>query len=450
MNANTIKQVFKIALPAVGEMILYMMVWVFDTMMVGNFGGEIAVSTVGLSSEILYTVANIFITIGVSVAITSLVARKYGAEEFDEAEEYATIGLFLGILISILVNLCIFVFAKNILTLGGANSNVLSQGIIFLKIASFGLLFQCISTCISGILRGYGNTVTPLLTSLIVNIVTLTLDYILIFGKFGMPTLGIKGSAIATTIAYICGFIFILRYCVKNSKIKVRLYYLKNLSFNKIKSLIILAAPSSLQEASFSLARLISVFIIMRIGTVSFAANQITTTIESLSFMPGWGFAIASTTLVGQKVGERDFESAKKNAYTAMYLGSSIMGLCGIIFYSFPRFLISLFISGNNSEVILLGSQCLKIAAFEQIFIAIGMILGGALKGAGNTKIPFLATFISSWLIRLPLIYYFIAINKAPVTYSWIITTIQWSFEAIVLLIVFKKIIDRAKHLKHV
>lgn len=448
MNVKTIKEVFKIALPAVGEMILYMMVWVFDTMMVGHFGGEIAVSTVGLSSEILYTAANIFITIGVSVAITSLVARKYGAKELAEAEEYATIGIFLGTLLSIFVNLCIFMFAKNILTLGGANSKVLSQGIIFLKIASFGLLFQCMSTCISGVLRGYGNTVTPLLTSLIVNILTITLDYILIFGKFGMPALGIKGSAIATTIACICGFLFILRYCIKNSKIKIRLYYLKNLSFSKIKNLVFLAAPSSLQEASFSIARLISVFIIMRIGTVSFAANQITTTIESLSFMPGWGFAVASTTLVGQKIGEKDFESAKKYAYTSMYLGVLVMGLCGMIFFSFPHFLISLFIPRSNSEVILLGSQCLRIAAFEQIFIAIGMILGGALKGGGNTKMPFLATFISSWLIRLPLIYYFIVINKAPVTSSWIITTIQWSFEAILLLIIFKKFMNKTKHLK--
>ncbi|MHC1683810.1 MAG: MATE family efflux transporter [Clostridiaceae bacterium] len=445
MDNKSIKEVLKLAIPAVGEMILYMMVWVVDTMMVGKYGGEIGVSTVGLSSEILYTIANIFITIGISVAITSLVARKYGAKKIDEAEEFATIGLFLGLILSLIINIFIFTFAENILTLGGAKGEVLSNGVIFLKIASFGLFFNCMTSCISGILRGYGNTVTPLIVSLIVNIITISLDYVLIFGKFGFPSLGIKGSAIATTIAYFHGFIFILIYCLRNSKIKVRYTYIKNLTLSKVKSLVFLAAPSSMQEASFSIARLLSVFIIMRIGTVAFAANQITTTIESLSFMPGWGFAVAATSLVGQKIGEKDYKSAKTYAYTSMYLGTATMALCATVFFIFPDFLISLFIESTNKEVISLGAQCLRLAAFEQIFIAIGMILGGALKGAGNTKTPFFISLVSSWVIRLPLIYYFVYINNYPVTAVWIITTIQWIFEATLILMLFKKFINSPK-----
>ena len=93
MNKKEIRNVLTIALPAVGEMVLYMMVWVLDTLMIGQYGGQVAVSTVGISGEILYTFANIFIAMGVSVAITSIVARRYGAKEYDIAEEYATIGL---------------------------------------------------------------------------------------------------------------------------------------------------------------------------------------------------------------------------------------------------------------------------------------------------------------------------------------------------------------------
>ena len=103
LNSKTTKDVLSLALPAVGEMILYMMIWVFDTMMVGKYGGNLAVSTVGLSSEILYTCVNVFISVGISVGIASLVARNVGAKRPDSAEEFATLGLLSGFFIALII-----------------------------------------------------------------------------------------------------------------------------------------------------------------------------------------------------------------------------------------------------------------------------------------------------------------------------------------------------------
>lgn len=439
INRKTIKDVLDLALPAVGEMILYMMIWVFDTLMVGQYGGNIAVSTVGLSSEILYTFSNIFISVGVSVGIASLVARRIGANEFDLAEEYASVGFITGGVIAFLIFLTAFTLCGKILTIAGAKGEVINSGIIFMRIASVGIFFNMIMNTLNSILRGYGNTKTPLLISLLINVINLGMDWLLIFGNLGFPELGVRGAAIATTSANIIGFIFITYYMSKKSVIKPRLRYIKKLNFNKLKELLKLCIPSSLQQGAFDISRLLCVFMIMHLGTIAFASNQIATTIESVSFMPGWGFAIAATTLVGHRIGEKNFVQAREYAYACMTLGSIIMFFCSLLFLICPNFLIHLFINESEKQVIYLGSLCLMVASVEQIPMAISMILGGSLKGLGDTKTPFIISLISSWVIRLPLMFYLIYIAKLAVFYIWWATAIQWIFEGIVIFIAFKR-----------
>ncbi|MBP1743508.1 MAG: multidrug transporter MatE [Firmicutes bacterium] len=438
-NAKTVKHTVSIALPAVGEMVLYMMLWVFDTMMVGIYGGNKAVSTVGICSEVLYITLNIFIIAGVSVSIVSLVARSIGSRKVKYAEEYATLGLAAGTLLSLALFLTIYSFSGGILRLAGADEDLIRYGIIYLRTASVGMFFYMIMCVLNGILRGYGNTKTPLLASVIVNIVNLALDWILIFGRFGFPELGIKGAAIATSFAQIMGFFFIVSYVWRKSEVKPRARYLLHFNPDRLKVLVRLSIPSGLQEGAVGGSRLVSAFMIMHLGTVSFAANQIATTLESVSFMPGWGFAIAATTLVGLKVGEDDMSKAKEYAFTCAALGTGLMTLCSLLFLFFPHSLVSLFISQSEAQVISLGAVCLMVAAVEQPFMAVAMILGGALKGSGDTRTPFLVSLVSGWGIRIPLAYYAIFHLKLPVTYIWWITAFQWIFEAAAIMLLFNR-----------
>lgn len=439
LNKKRIKEVLHLALPAVGEMILYMMIWVFDTMMVGQYGGQVAVSTVGLSSEILYTLLNIFIAYGVSVGTVSLISRRLGGNEKDFAEEYATLGLLLGGILSLILFLITFFASPIILKYAGAKSDVLKYGIMYMKIVSIGMFFHMLMNVLNSILRGGKNTKTPLLASVIINIINLFLDWVLIFGKLGFPEWGIRGAAIATAIAHISGFVFIATYVAKHSQIKPRLKYVNNFSFKRCKELIKLSMPSSFQEAAFSVIKLLGSVMIMNLGELSFAANQITTTIESVSFMPGNGFAVATTTLVGHKVGEKKYKEAKEYVKTSTTLGVLLMTLCGVMFLIFPKFLMSLFINKSEVDVISLGATCLMIAAVEQPFMGIHMILTGAFNGAGDTKTPFIISFISNWLIRLPLMIYFIHILKVSVIWVWWITGVQWIVQGVVMYIIYRR-----------
>ena len=439
LKKETVKDVLKLALPAVGEMILYMLVWVIDTMMVGKYGGKIAVSSVGLSSEIMYTFSNIFIAVGVSVSITSLVARRFGAKEYDMAEKYATIGFFVGSLTALSISLILFNFSGTILTFAGSDKDVLTTGIQFIKITSIGIFFNMLMNLLNAILRGYGNTKAPLAFSAIVVIINLSLDYILIFGKLGFPELGVKGAAFATCIAQTTSFCFSLIYFIKKSKIKIRFKFLQELRGVKLTEVLKLSIPSSMQEGAFSIGRLISTFIIMHLGTVAFASNQIATTIESISFMPGWGFSVAATTLVGHKIGEKNEKKAIEYAYTCAILGVILMSMCSLLFLLFPNFLINLFVNSTEKEVIYNGALCLMVASIEQPAMAVSMILGGALKGTGDTKTPFIVSFISSWIIRIPLMFLFIYYLKLPIVYVWAITAFQWCIDGSLIFYLFKR-----------
>lgn len=177
----------------------------------------------------------------------------------------------------------------------------------------------------------------------------------------------------------------------------------------------------------------------MGLGSLAFAANQITITIESISFMPGWGFAVALTTLAGHSVGERNFEKAKKYIYYTVTLSIITMGFTAIIFFLFPNELISLFIKESEKEVITLGAMCLTLAAIEQVPMAIAMVIEGAMKGMGDTKTPFKVVLFTNWIIRLPLIYYFLYLQRYPVTTFWKVTALQWSIEAIIIVFVFER-----------
>ncbi|GLC31332.1 MATE family efflux transporter [Clostridium omnivorum] len=438
-DKKLVKEVLYISLPAVSEMILYMFISVFDTMLIGLYGGQTAVSAVGLSNEIMFSLSSVFIDLGVAISITSIVARKYGAGYKAEADQYASMGLSIAIIVSFALCYLLFCFCPTILSIAGAKKAVLSLGTNYMRLALLGLFFKMLSTTMDSIIRGYGNTRTPLLVSTIICIINLSLDYLLIFGNLGFPELGVMGSAVSMLVAQICGFTFVVFYTLNLSKIKIHINFMLKFQLSKLKELISLAVPTSLEEAVFSLSRLLSLSMILHTGTTAFASNQIATTIESISFMQGMGFAAAATTLVGIKIGERNYIRAQQYGNACAFLGGIAMTICGIIFFLFPGNLIQLFLHEKEASVIYYGTLCLMVGSVEQPFIAASLIYAGALKGYGDTKTPFVISLITCWLIRIPLMYYFIYLGRASVVYAWCITIIQWCADGLLMFIFFER-----------
>ncbi len=431
-----IREILKIALPAVGEMVLYMLIWVFDTMMVGRYGGQLGVSAVALSSELMYTFINILMGMGLSIALTSIVARSMGNKNISLAKKYANQGIKIGIGIALTVTSVFFIFAETILSKAGAQEEILDTAVLYMRICCSGMFFYMCANMLNGIFRGCKDTKTPLYGAVIMNIINLTFDYLLIFGKYGFPEWGIKGAAAATAGAQVMYFLFIFSQIYK---LPFKLCLKEKIRRKEINDIIKLAAPSGLQEAASSISRLLGIMMVMTLGSVAFSANQIAITIESISFMPGWGFAIACTALVGHSIGEGNYRQAKNYANASAFVSALVMGFFSIIFLFFSKELISMFIKKEEVEVIRLGSMCLMIGAFQQIPMAVDMVLAGALKGSGDTKTPFKAAFFCNWCIRIPLMFYFIYLKRMPITYFWVITGLQWFIESCILIYLYRK-----------
>ena len=439
INWKIFREILYLAIPAVGEMTLYMMIWIFDTMMIGKYGGQLAVSSVGLSTEIIYSFFNIIIAVGVSTALTSLVSRAIGSKDYKKAEIIANAGIKIAVVLAFIFFSLLFFIPDKILNLAGATKEMLPLATRYAKISSFSFFLLTLSSTTNGVFRGVKDTKTSLYVAGSINIVNLFLDYVLIFGNLGFPEWGITGAAVATVAG---NFIGILLQWSRLKKLPFKISLFSYVSKKDIWEIIRFAVPSGLQEANFSLSRLLGLTFILSLGTTAFAANQIGIAIEAISTMPGWGVAIACTALVGHSIGENNPNKSQEYTLYSTIIASIFMGILACFFFFIPKTLISFFINKQEIDVIRIGATCLQVAAFEQIPIAIVTVLGSYFKGIGNPKTPFYVSFFTNWFLRLPIAFYLISILRLPVYIYWIITTFQWLLESIILYYLYRKNIN--------
>ena len=436
INWKIFREILYLAIPAVGEMTLYMMIWIFDTMMIGKYGGQLAVSSVGLSTEIIYSFFNIIIAVGVSTALTSLVSRAIGSKDYKKAEIIANAGIKIAVVLAFIFFSLLFFVPDKILNLAGATKEMLPLATRYAKISSFSFFLLTLSSTTNGVFRGVKDTKTSLYVAGSINIVNLFLDYVLIFGNLGFPEWGITGAAVATVAG---NFIGILLQWSRLKKLPFKISLFSYVSKKDIWEIIRFAIPSGLQEANFSLSRLLGLTFILSLGTTAFAANQIGVAIEAISTMPGWGVAIACTALVGHSIGENNQNKSQEYTLYSTIIASIFMGVLAVFFFFVPKTLVSFFINKQEINVIRIGAICLQVAAFEQIPIAIVTVLGSYFKGIGNPKTPFYVSFFTNWFLRLPIAFYLIFILRLPVYIYWVITTFQWSLESIILYYLYRK-----------
>ncbi|WP_339001906.1 MATE family efflux transporter [Fusobacterium animalis] len=436
INWKIFREIIYLAIPAVGEMTLYMMIWIFDTMMIGKYGGQLAVSSVGLSTEIIYSFFNIIIAVGVSTALTSLISRAIGSKDYKKAEIIANAGIKIAVVLALIFFSLLFFVPDKILNLAGATKEMLPLATRYAKISSFSFFLLTLSSTTNGIFRGIKDTKTSLYVAGSINIVNLFLDYVLIFGNFGFPEWGITGAAVATVAG---NFIGILLQWSRLKKLPFKISLFSYVSKKDIWEIIRFAVPSGLQEANFSLSRLLGLTFILSLGTTAFAANQIGIAIEAISTMPGWGVAIACTALVGHSIGENNPNKSQEYTLYSTIIASIFMGILACFFFFIPKTLVSFFINKQEIDVIKIGAICLQVAAFEQIPIAIVTVLGSYFKGIGNPKTPFYVSFFTNWFLRLPIAFYLISILRLPVYIYWFITTFQWLVESVILYYLYRK-----------
>jgi putative MATE family efflux protein len=422
-SRQILARTWALAWPVVLEQALAMVGQVFDMAMLGRLGKE-AVAAVGLSMQPFQLINATFM--GLSVGTTALSARAVGAGNREEAGQIAGQALVVALVFGIIISTLGVLNADWIVTFMKAEEPVRVLGGQYVRMMMPGMMLFFVFTIATGALRGAGDTRTPMLINISLNTVKLISNYLLIFGNLGFPALGIRGAGLSTTISRTLGGIAIL-IAISRRTGKIPVDWKKVFTRFDLKlfgRILNIGVPAMAERVLTSSGQIAYARQVAGLGTESYAAHSLSLNVESFSFMPGMGFATAATALVGQRLGAKDPEGAEKCALTAMKMGLLTMGSMGLLFFLFPGQFLSIFT--DDPGVIARGIPLVRIVAFTQIPEALGFVIPGALRGAGDTRIAMYVTVAGVWVMRLGLTYLLMNVFHVGLTAAWFAMFADW------------------------
>jgi MATE family multidrug resistance protein len=410
-----------------------MMVGIVDTFLVGHLGAA-PLAAVGLANQWVFMATMLFGAI--ATGSTALIARFIGAREPDQANEVLRQSILLGALIGLIATLLGLSLAQQAVTLLGAEEDVIGLGTSYLRVVSSIFFFSTLMFIGNASLRGAGDTKTPLLVMLVVNGVNIVVAWTAINGPFGLPQLGVVGSALGASTGRLVGGLLVIGILLRGrANIRLKLANLRP-DWALIRRILRVGLPSGLEQLLFRTGHMVFARILAELGTVAYAANQVAMNGWSLSFMPGFGFALAATTLVGQSLGAEDPEGAQRRGYTAYRMGAALMATVGLAFLLFPAQIVGFFT--NDPQIIAIGTMPLRMVGLIQPLLAASMVFSGGLRGAGDTRWPMVITGGSIWLVRLPLAYLFALLLDWGLPGAWTALALDLSLRGLLNFLRFR------------
>lgn len=422
-----LRATWALAWPVVMEQALAMVSQVVDMAMVGRLGPE-AVAAVGLSMQPFFLINALFM--GLSVGTTALAARAVGAGNMEEAGKVTGQSVLVSLVLGALISYVGFIKSSWIITFMKADAPVRALGSSYVRAMMPGMLLFFVFTVATGALRGAGDTRTPMMINFAIQVVHVVTNYLLIFGNLGFPRLGVAGAGISTSISRILGGISIL-VVISRPKSKLVVDWRKvvaEFDWRLFGRILNIGVPAMAERVLTSSGQIAYARQVAGLGTLSYAAHSLALNVESFSYMPGMGFAVAATALVGQRLGAGDPEGAEKSALLSMRMGMLTMGTMGLLFFMFPGPFLRIFT--DDPRVIAAGIPLLRIVAFTQIPESLGFVIPGALRGAGDTRVAMYVTVAGIWGVRLSLTYVLMHWFGLGLAAAWIAMFLDWVVRA--------------------
>ncbi len=417
------RSVMVLALPVTVTTLLQRAEGIVAVFLVGGLGAT-SIAAVGLGQLLAFVAATLMS--GVSVGTNVVVAQLWGARRRHDAGEAARHFLWLAIGASLVLAGIGMAGNRFVMEALGAEQSVIELALPYSTFIF--LIFPCtvLIQVLAAVLQGSGDTKTPMYGLIGVNLLHVVLAYPLIYGLGGFPALGLKGAAIAAGVAEAAGGIYLLLRCRPIFKES------STLRLDLIRSIWNVGASVSGERIVQQAGIFVYTKLVLLYGTVAYAAHQVGLSIESLSFLPGYGLAIAAATMVGQSIGAGKYTRAKLENWEANRLAIAIMTCMGLIFFFFPYALLRAFTT--DEAVIELGIMFLKIVALLQIPLALTMVLAGSLRGAGDTRFIMGATMIGMWGVRVPLALIAALWMRQSVLLIWAAMIADWTIRMGLLL----------------
>ncbi|WP_394972289.1 MATE family efflux transporter [uncultured Croceitalea sp.] len=428
------KAIFMLSIPMILEMLMESIFALVDIAYVSQVSVN-AVATIGLTESVvtlIYAVA-----IGLSIAATAVVARRVGEKDIQGAREAAVQAIALGILVAVIVGFFGFLYHEEILTLMGAEPDLIAEGAGYTKWLLGGNVTIMLLFLINAIFRGAGDASIAMWTLILSNGLNIILDPFFIFGWGPFPELGVMGAAVATNIGRGTAVLFQLGILFFGwGKIKLML---KDIVFNfKVMANLVKVSLGGIAQFLIGTSSWVFLMRIMsEFGSEVLAGYTIAIRVILFTLMPSWGMSNAAATLVGQNLGAKKPDRAELSVWKTGKYNAIFMGTVSLLYLIFAKQIVGWF--NTTPSVVENGALCLQIIALGYIFYAYGMVVTQAFNGAGDTRTPTRLNLICFWLFQLPFAYLLAITLKFEATGVFIAITSAQVLIAILSMIWFKK-----------
>ena len=391
------KDVVRIAWPSFVELILTQLASMVDLMMVGSLGAW-ALTAVGLTTQPKFLLMTMFTAM--NVGATAMVARYRGSGERDKANMVMRQAILLTFVLSALASVLGYIFAEPlVIFMGAQEQEVLEGAVVYLRIQMIGFVFMALTTTVTAVLRGVGDSRTAMIYNMTANVVNVVLNYLLIFGNCGFPEMGVAGASLATIIGQFVAFVYAYFYVMSGKRylhLRIRDGFMP--IWSELKKIFQIGFPALIEQCVMRAGMIIYAKTVASLGTVAYATHQVCMNIQALSFMSGQAFAVSATSMVGQSLGRKRPDMAQAYCSRTRRIGFCVAIVIALMFFFFGGPIVGLY--NDEKEIVETGAKILMIVAFTQPFQTSQFIVAGGLRGAGDTKATAIVTFITVLLVR--------------------------------------------------
>ncbi len=398
-----------LALPTVIEQFLSTLLQYVDTAMVGHLGAE-ATASISLSTTYNWFFGSIMG--GIGMGFLSYIARAIGEKNEYNIRHALGMSLVTALSIGFILTAVTEAIAPFIPLWMGAEEAIRYTGTLYFRIINTTMVLRACLFILACVLRSTGDSGTPMKINLSVNFLNIGLNYLFIY----MLSYGAIGAGIATAISYGVGGIVMMIAFVRNPYVCIKREYFKP-EKRVLKDALAIGIPAMITRMISCMGHIVATSFVSAMGTVIFAAHSIAITAEQLVYIPGYGMQAATSTLIGNAVGEQNRDKERRVTGISLQLIICLMLAGGVLLFVFAGRLMSIFT--KDAEVIRIGTSLLKIVAFTEPLYGAYIVMDGIYVGLGRTKIPMVIEFIGHWGIRILSAYILINYFGAGIREYW-------------------------------
>ena len=408
LTRRDVRFFLSIMLPALVELLLSQVFSMVDTIMLGRLpDSAVILSAVGITTSPINLV--ICVVTAFCIGTTATVAIFTGAGKTEQARSAVRQSLLLLAAVGVLLTVFCMAFAEPIIRFAGAKPEILSSAVSYYRLIAAGFFFQSVTISITASLRGVGLTRVPMLYNLAAAAVNVGLNYIFIYGKLGLPAMGVEGAALATTLSKVIAFAAAVWFLFFG---KLSVGVRRGDSFRPdpliLRRILKIGITSGMEQVILQSGAVLSTKIMAGIPTTDFAAYQIAASVEGIAWQPGGACCTAATTCMGQAIGEGRTDKAK--AMTGMIFAAALgmSAVMVVLFLTCGYPIASVYTTDDTVAVT--ASRIMMYCSWALPGVSTHQTIAGALRGAGDTKTPMIASLCSLWIFRVALSYLLITV----------------------------------------